>query len=89
MKIKKGFVLREMCGDCIVLAESLELIDFNKLIHLNESAVYLWQQVEGREFDVDTLAGLLVDKYGIGKEQALSDATSLYKTWLKAGLVEA
>lgn len=46
-------MLREMCGDYIVLAESLELIDFNKLIHLNESAVYLWQGVEGREFDAD------------------------------------
>ena len=56
-------MLREMCGDYIVLAESLELIDFNKLIHLNESAVYLWQGVEGREFDADVLAGLLVDKY--------------------------
>lgn len=32
MKIKEGFMLREMCGDYIVLAESLELIDFNKLI---------------------------------------------------------
>lgn len=49
-------MLREMCGDYIVLAESLELIDFNKLIHLNESAVYLWQGVEGREFDADVLA---------------------------------
>lgn len=29
MKIKEGFMLREMCGDYIVLAESLELIDFN------------------------------------------------------------
>ena len=76
-------MLREMCGDYIVLAESLELIDFNKLIHLNESAVYLWQGVEGREFDADVLAGLLV-----GQEQAFSDATSLCKTWLDAGLVE-
>lgn len=81
-------MLREMCGDYIVLAESLELIDFNKLIHLNESAVYLWQGVEGREFDADVLAGLLVDKYGIGQEQAFSDVTSLCKTWLDVGLVE-
>ena len=34
MKIKEGFMLREMCGDYIVLAESLELIDFNKLIRV-------------------------------------------------------
>ena len=32
MKIKEGFILREMCGEHIVAAEGLEHINFNKLI---------------------------------------------------------
>ena len=35
MKIKDGFVLREMCGEYIVAAEGLQHINFNKLISLN------------------------------------------------------
>ena len=46
MKIKKGFVLREMCGENIVTAEGLEHINFNKLISLNSTAAFLWNKVE-------------------------------------------
>ena len=38
MRIKKGFVLRRMCGEHVVTADSLEQINFNKLVTLNESA---------------------------------------------------
>ena len=38
MKLKTGFVLREVCNQKIVAAEGLENINFNKLLSLNESA---------------------------------------------------
>ena len=45
----------------------------NKLISLNSSAVYLWNEVEGKEFDEQTLAALLVKKYRIDEKRALED----------------
>lgn len=88
MRIKKGFVLREVCGGWVVSGESLEQINFNKLVTLNASAVFLWKQVENQEFDALTLADLLVEKYGIRKEEALHDALALCEQWEKAGVVE-
>ena len=88
MQIKKGFVLREVCGEWVVSGESLEQINFNKLITLNASAVFLWKQVENQVFDALTLADLLVEKYGIRKEVALHDALALCEQWEKAGVVE-
>lgn len=88
MRIKKGFVLREVCGEWVVSGESLEQINFNKLVTLNASAVFLWKQVENQEFEALTLADLLVEKYGIRKEVALHDALALCEQWEKAGVVE-
>ena len=88
MQIKKGFVLREVCGEWVVSGESLEQINFNKLVTLNASAVFLWKQVEDQEFDARKLADLLVGKYGIRKEVALHDALALCEQWKKAGVVE-
>lgn len=88
MRIKKGFVLREVCGEWVVSGESLEQINFNKLVTLNASAVFLWKQVENQEFDALTLADLLVEKYGIRKEEALHDALALCEQWEKAGVIE-
>ena len=61
MKTKRGFRLRELGGDYILIGESAELINFNNLITFNEAAAYLWQNVEGKEFDVETLTQLLLD----------------------------
>ena len=88
MKIKEGFILREMCGENIVSAEGLEHINFNKLISLNESAAYLWKELCSKEFSTEEMAELLIARYGIDKELALKDSASLYEAWVKAGITE-
>lgn len=88
MKIKNGFVLRRMCGEYIISAEGMENINFNKLISLNESAAYLWESVEGKEFTEKDLAGLLIEKYGIDEALAAKDSAAIAKAWHEAGLVE-
>ncbi|MGN1221087.1 MAG: PqqD family protein [Candidatus Cryptobacteroides sp.] len=88
MKIKEGFVLREMCGEHIVTAEGLENINFNKLISLNETAAFLWKALVGKEFTVEEMAQLLVDEWGIDMELALKDSGNLCKAWEEAGIAK-
>lgn len=88
MKIKKGFVLRKMCGENIITAEGMENINFNKLISLNSTAAFLWEQLEGKEFDAATMAELLVREYGIDGARARTDAESLSAAWMNAGIAE-
>ncbi|MBR5274715.1 MAG: PqqD family protein [Bacteroidales bacterium] len=86
MKIKEGFVLRQMCGENIVAGEGLEHINFNKLISLNSTAAYLWQELTGKEFTIEEMAELLIGRYGIDKELALKDSEALAKAWADAGV---
>ena len=88
MKIKDGFVLREMCGEYIVAAEGLQHINFNKLISLNSTAAFLWKALENKEFTVEDMAQLLVDEYEIDMELASTDSANLIKAWLDAGIAE-
>ena len=89
MKIKNGFILREMCGEHIVAAEGLEHINFNKLISLNSTAAFLWEALVGKEFTDEQMAQLLVDEYGIDMELALTDSRKLMQSWLDAGIAES
>ena len=89
MKIKEGFVLRQMCGENIVAGEGLEHINFNKLISLNSTAAYLWQELVGKEFSIEEMADLLVSRYGIEKELALKDSEALALAWTEAGIATA
>ncbi len=88
MKIKNGFVLREMCGENIVTAEGIENINFNKLISLNVTAAYLWEALAGKDFTAEDMAGLLVERYGIDIELALKDSENLCNAWKDAGVIE-
>lgn len=89
MKIKNGFVLKSICGENMIIAEGKENIDFSKIISLNESAAYLWNKVEGKDFTPQTLAELLVEEYEVDDERALADAEILAKQWQDAGIVDA
>ena len=88
MRIKKGFVLRELVGQKIVTGEGPEQIDFNKLVSLNSSAAYLWEHLVSREFDLETMVDLLLERYDIERSVALKDARALLDNWKSIGLIE-
>ena len=66
----------------------MENIDFTKVITLNESAAFIWQQVEGKEFTEDDMVNALLDEYEVEKPQAQEDVKALLASWVKAGMVE-
>ncbi|MBR0532794.1 MAG: PqqD family protein [Bacteroidales bacterium] len=88
MRIKEGFTLRSIVGQYVVIGEGIEQVDFNKMITMNDSAAYLWQGVEGKDFTVEDLTKLLTDKYDVAEEKAASDAARIASKWIEAGLVE-
>ena len=88
MKIKKGFVLRTICGEHVVSGEGLDQVNFSKLVSLNETAAYLWAAVEGKEFDADTLKDLLLERYEVAEDVAARDAAALLDKWSEMDLVE-
>lgn len=90
MKAKKGFNLRDVCGEQIIVAEGKENIDFSNIISMNESSAYLWKAVQQESaFTNEQLAQLLTEQYDIDFETALEDAKTLSQQWIEAGIVEA
>lgn len=89
MKLRKGFALRQIGTDHVVVPEGIEVIDFNKLISLNGSAKYLWEALQGKDFTVQDAAKLLTDKYEVAEATAAADAAKLIAKWQEIGLVEA
>ena len=79
--------MRSLGREFILVAEGLEAADANRLISMNESAAFLWKAVEDKEFDADTLIGLLIEEYGITHEVAEKDVASLLETWKQADII--
>ena len=88
MKIKKGFRLRTVCGENVIVAEGVENIDFSRIISMNESAAYLWNNIQGTVFDVELLTKLLLEEYEVDEATAQRDAALIVEKWLEAGIIE-
>ena len=88
MKTKKGFTLREIGVNQVLVPESIEVINFNKLVSINSSAKYLWENLQGRVFSAEDMVNLLTAKYNVSEEEALADAERLIEDWKRIGLLE-
>lgn len=88
MKTKQGFTLRALGQEYILVAEGLEVVNFNRMVSMNATAAMLWKEVDGKTFDADTLATLLAEHYQVEPETAKKDALALLESWTKAGIIE-
>ena len=88
MKTKKGFNLRTICGENIIVGEGIENIDFSRIISMNESAAYLWSHIKDTDFDEDRLVSLLLDEYDVDEATAAADLDALLERFEALEILE-
>ena len=72
MKLKEGYILREVAGNFMVIPVGGDNRHLNKVINLNETGAFLWEKL-GREQSAEALAEAMCREYDIAKEIALAD----------------
>lgn len=88
MKIKDGFELQNVCGEYIVVPTGIDNVDYSKIISLNETAAYLWQNCCGAPFDIVTMVELLTKEYDVEADIAREDCEMIVARWAEMGLTE-
>ena len=94
MRTIDGFRLRKLGNEYILVGESMALINFNKMITLNETAAFLWEKADELTknqgaFDANALCKALCEDYDVAPEQAMTDVENTLASWKEAGVVEA
>ena len=89
MKLKKGFVLREVCGEHVIMGEGLGAVNFGKLLALNETATWIWKEAEAMgDFTVEALADRLNEEYDVSAEDARQDVADIVAEWQSVDVIE-
>ncbi len=87
MKIKEGFVLRKIAEEHVIIPSGERIIDFNGLIRLNDTAVFIWNMLtEGSENS--EIIKTLTEEYEIDAETATADVHELLETLQKKNLLD-
>lgn len=87
MRIKSGYVLRQVAQSWIVLPLAEETVNFTGVLQLNDSGAMLWKALE-QGADCEDLAGILTSEYNVSAEQASADALEFMQKLLQAGCAE-
>lgn len=88
MKKTEGFVMRRLGQDAMIVAESVDLIDFDRIVSLNTSAAYVWESLPDSDFTTGTVTDLLLRRYDVDEGVARKDADELVNIWLQAGIIK-
>ena len=87
MKFKEGYKVRSMAGENVVIMQGTAGSDMTRIISLNDSSLLLWNELQGKEFEVTDVATILTETYEIDAEIAERDAKAWVENLAECGLV--
>lgn len=79
MKISKGFHLMNIAGENVVVPAGSKNINFNSMITLNDSGVFLWKQLQNEKTE-EELLGIMQEEYEIDEVTAAEDLKKFIAT---------
>lgn len=82
-------MLREVCGEHVIVGEGLGAINFGRLLALNETAAWLWKEALAMgDFTVEALAERLCENYEVSADEARQDVGNIIGEWQKVEVIE-
>ena len=87
MKIKDGFILREVAGNFIVVAVGNAVKKFNGVITLNEVGAFLWKKLSDGATEAELVDAVLED-YEVERQVAEQDVKAFIEKLIQAELLK-
>lgn len=87
MKIKKGFVVRVVGGEHVVVAVGELSKSFHGMINLNETGAFLWKFFS-EEHTVEEGVDALCSEYEVERERAAEDVQRFADVLTRNGFVD-
>ena len=87
MKIKEGFLLREIAGIPMVVPIGGRVIDFKGMMMLNEIGTFIWQQLQN-ECTADDVLNAILESYDIDADTAKADLDDFLARVRKNGALD-
>ncbi|MCR4931650.1 MAG: PqqD family protein [Bacteroidales bacterium] len=80
MRILPRYKVRDVAGEDIVMVQGRNPGDMTTVIALNETSLYLWNNLYGKEFEQGDVAKLLTERYDVDEATAMKDSSEWIAT---------
>lgn len=87
MKIKDGFLLRQIAGSWVIVPIGQRVVEFNGLITLSETGAIVWRMLE-KGASIDQIVSAILEEYEIDEKTVREDVQEMVSNMMREGLVE-
>lgn len=88
MRIRDGFVLREVAGTFVIISTGSENLDFKGVITVNEVGALIWKGVEAGK-SKDEILEKILSEYDVQKEIASTDMDEFLEQLISKNIILA
>ena len=86
MKINPIYKVRKGAGENIILLQGKNSGDMTRVVAFNDSALLMWDNLQGKDFTIDDVVKVLLDNYDVEESVARADAENWVATLKENGL---
>lgn len=86
MKLKDGFVLREIAGEWMAIAVGTRTAEFPGVIALSETAAFVWKRLEEGD-DLERIVTAVTEEFDVDIDTARKDTEEFIKQLCEKGLL--
>ncbi|GHV08554.1 hypothetical protein FACS1894160_3040 [Bacteroidia bacterium] len=88
MQIKKGLRIKDIAGERVLIMQGHAGVDMTKVVSLNTTAEWLWNQLSDREFMPEDVSNLLTERFDLDDATAQKDAQKWIDSLLACNALE-
>lgn len=89
MKVKEGFLVKQILDDYLVVPTGDNIVDFSAVVSLNESGAFLWEQLETEKTEAELVSALMATYEPLEQSVAENDVAEFVKLLKTHGFLDA
>ncbi len=87
MKIKEGFILREVAGTFVIISTGDDNLDFKGVITVNEVGALIWRGVEAGK-STEEIVDKILSEYDVERDVATVDCDEFLQQLTDKNIIE-
>ena len=82
----ENFILRKVAGTYALISVGANIANFNGFVQLNETAAFLWKQLETPK-SAEDLTTALLEEFDVSQDEAEKDVTEFLEQLIQENMV--
>lgn len=88
MKLREGFIIREVAGSTVVVPTGDLMAEFSKMFTINEVGKFIIELLQSQDITIKEIVEMIVNEYDIDEEMAMQDTENFIQKLKEDNMLE-